>query len=48
MKAEVAAAVSRKRRGGTLDAAASDAILSDLKADAAAISTVSSDDRGDQ
>ena len=34
--AEVAAAVNGKRRSGTLDAAASDAILNDLKADAVA------------
>jgi len=34
--AEVAAAVNGKRRGGTIDAAASDAILKDLMADAAA------------
>jgi hypothetical protein len=34
--AEVAAAVNGKRRGRAIDAAASDAILNDLKADAAA------------
>ncbi len=34
--AEVAAAVNGKRRGGTIDASASDAILNDLKADAVA------------
>ena len=33
--AEVAAAVNGKRRGGAIDQAASDAILDDLKADAA-------------
>ena len=33
--AEVAAAVNGKRRGGTIDQVASDAILTDLKADAA-------------
>jgi predicted nucleic acid-binding protein len=33
--AEVAAEVNGKRRGGTIDATASDAILNDLKADAA-------------
>jgi predicted nucleic acid-binding protein len=33
--AEVAAAVNGKRRGGVIDQAASDAILDDLKADAA-------------
>jgi len=32
---EVAAAVNGKRRGGAMDQAASDAILTDLKADAA-------------